>query len=223
MSTMPRKSDLRERPEDDDVVDAVQKLRPQERSAARRAGRRAALRGLRASRTASASVSRMRLRPDVARHDDDGVREVRRAPASVGEAPVVEHLEEQVEDVGVRLLDLVEEEHAVRLAADGLGQKSALFAVDVTRRRADEALRHVLFHELAHVEASHRLLVVEQELARAPSRAPSCRRRSVRGTETTRWACPDRAAPRDRGAPRATPRAPPRLARRRARRAAPPS
>ena len=104
------------------------------------------------------------LAADVARHDDDGVREVRGAPAPVGEAPVVEHLQQQVEDVGVRLLDLVEEEHAVRPAAHGLGEEAALLAVDVPRRRADEALRHVLLHELAHVEAGQRLLVVEEEL-----------------------------------------------------------
>src|SRR6185436_12040973 len=44
------------------------------------------------------------------------------------------------------------------------GQEAALFAVDIARRRADEALRHVLLHELAHVEARHGLLVVEEEL-----------------------------------------------------------
>ena len=66
-------------------------------------------------------------------HDDDGVREVGGAAAAVGEAAVVEHLEEQVEDVGVRLLDLVEEQHAVGPAAHGLGEEAALLAVDVAR------------------------------------------------------------------------------------------
>ncbi len=104
------------------------------------------------------------LAADVARHDDDGVREVGRAPAPVGEAPVVEHLQEQVEDVGVRLLDLVEEEDAVRPAAHRLRQVAALLAVDVAGRRADEPRGHVLLHELAHVEARQRLLVVEEKL-----------------------------------------------------------
>ena len=80
--------------------------------------------------SSSSSTSRMASRPssrrpelgvgledalaaDVRGHDDDGVGEVGEAAAAVGEAAVVEHLEEQVEDVGVRLLDLVEEEHAV--------------------------------------------------------------------------------------------------------------
>ena len=51
------------------------------------------------------------MRAEVARHHDDGVLEVHRAALAVGEAPVVEHLQQHVEDVRVRLLDLVEQEH----------------------------------------------------------------------------------------------------------------
>ena len=73
-------------------------------------------------------------------------------------------MEQKIEDVGVGFLDLVEEQHAVRAFPDRLGEKATLFAVDVARRRAHESLRHVLLHELAHVEASHGLLVVEKKL-----------------------------------------------------------
>src|SRR5262249_47692918 len=89
---------LRERAEDDDVVDAVQELRPQEvpklflEDVAERV---ASLGRLEKARLGLENA----LRPDVARHDDDGVREVCRAPAPIGEAPVVEHLKEQVENV----------------------------------------------------------------------------------------------------------------------------
>jgi hypothetical protein len=40
----------------------------------------------------------------------------------VGELPVVHHLQEDVEQVGVRLFDLVEQEDAVRMLVDGVGQ-----------------------------------------------------------------------------------------------------
>jgi hypothetical protein len=50
----------------------------------------------------------MSRRADVAGHDDDGVLEVDRAALAVGQAAVVEQLEQHVEDVRVRLLDLVE-------------------------------------------------------------------------------------------------------------------
>lgn len=54
------------------------------------------------------------LAAEVGREDQDGVAEVDRPPLPVGEPPVVEHLEQDVEDLRVRLLDLVEEYDAVR-------------------------------------------------------------------------------------------------------------
>ena len=107
--------------------------------------------------------------------------------------------------------------------AHGLGEKAALLAVDVPRRRADQALRHVLLHELAHVEAGHRLLVVEQELGERLGELGLADAARAQEEERSRWACPDRAGRRARAARRATRRARPRPARRRARRGAPPS
>ena len=52
---------------------------------------------------------------DVARHDDDGVAEVDLAPLAVGEAALLEDLEQDVEEVGVGLLDLVEEHDEIGL------------------------------------------------------------------------------------------------------------
>ena len=101
---------------------------------------------------------------DVRRHDDDGVPEVDRAALRVGEPAVVEDLQQDVEDVGMRLLDLVEQDHGVRAAAHGLGELPALLVADVARRRADQPRDGVLLHVLGHVDAHHRLLVVEQEL-----------------------------------------------------------
>ena len=62
------------------------------------------------------------LRGDVAGHDDDGVLEIDRAALAVGQPAVVQHLEQDVEDVAVGLLDLVEQDDAVGPAADGLGR-----------------------------------------------------------------------------------------------------
>ena len=78
--------------------------------------------------------------------------------------PVVQDLQQHVEHVVVRLLDLVEEDHAVGLAPHGLGELAALLVADVARRRADQARHGVLFHVLAHVDADHVLLGVEQRL-----------------------------------------------------------
>ena len=63
----------------------------------------------------------------------------------------------------MRLLDLVEEDDGVGPAADGLGQLAAFVVADVARRRADQARDGVLLHVLAHVDADHGVLVVEEE------------------------------------------------------------
>ena len=92
------------------------------------------------------------------------VGEVDRAALAVGQATVVHELQQHVEHVRVRLLDLVEQHHRVRPAAHRLGELAALVVADVARRRADEARHRVLLHVLAHVDADHRPLVVEQEV-----------------------------------------------------------
>ena len=79
-------------------------------------------------------------------------------------APVLEDLEERVEDVGVGLFDLVEEHDRERLAPHGLGELTAFVVTDVAGRRTDEPRDRVLLHVLRHVELDHRGLVTEQEL-----------------------------------------------------------
>ena len=60
--------------------------------------------------------------------------------------------------------DLVEQDHRVRAAADGLGELAAFVVADVAGRGADQAGHGVLRHVLAHVDAHHGMFVVEEEL-----------------------------------------------------------
>ncbi len=117
-----------------------------------------------ADREAERLVLRDRGRADVRGHDHDRVPEVDLAPLRVGQLPVLEDLQQDVEDVRVRLLDLVEQDDRVRLAAHGLGQLAALVVADVAGRRADEPRDRVLLHVLGHVDLDQRVLVAEQEL-----------------------------------------------------------
>ncbi len=103
------------------------------------------------------------LGADVGRQDDQRVLEIDRAALAVGQAAVVQHLQQHVEDVRVRLLDLVEQDDLVRPAANRLGERAAFLVADVARRRADQPRDRVLLHVLAHVDADERRLVVEQE------------------------------------------------------------
>ena len=102
-------------------------------------------------------------------HDDDGVAEVDGATLAVGQASVVEQLEQDVEDVGVCFLDFVEQYHRVRPAPDGLGQLAALAVADVAGWSPDEPCHGVAFLVFGHVETDQRLLVIEEELGQRPS------------------------------------------------------
>ena len=92
------------------------------------------------------------------------VLEVHHATLAVGEASVIEHLQQDVEHVGMGLLHLIEQHHAVGVAAHGLGQLAALVVAHVSRRRSDQALHGELLHVLGHVDAHHGLLGIEQVL-----------------------------------------------------------
>jgi hypothetical protein len=68
---------------------------------------------------------------DVRGHDHDRVLEVDRPPLGVGQAAVVEDLEQHVEDIRMRLLDLVKEQHGVGPPPNGLGELARLLITDV--------------------------------------------------------------------------------------------
>ena len=104
------------------------------------------------------------LGPQVRGEDQDGVPEVHRPALAVGQPPVVEHLEQDVEDLRMGLLHLVEQYHGVRPPAHRLGELAAFLVADVAGRGADQPGHRVLLAVLAHVDPDHGPLVVEQEL-----------------------------------------------------------
>jgi hypothetical protein len=91
-----------------------------------------------------------------------------RAALGVGQPAIVHHLQKNVEDIRMRFFDLVEENHRVGSAPDSFGQLAALVIAHVTRRRADQPCHGVLLHVLAHIDAHHRLLIVEHKLGQRP-------------------------------------------------------
>ena len=104
---------------------------------------------------------------EVRGQDDDSVLEVHRPALTVGDAAIVQNLQQDVEDIGVSFFHLIEQHDAVGFAADGLGQLAALFITDVSRRRADQAADAELLHILGHVDTHHVPLVVEQSLCQS--------------------------------------------------------
>ena len=119
---------------------------------------------------------------------------------------LVENLQKDVHDIRVRLLDLVEQQHAVRLAADLLGDLAGLIVADVAGRRTDDARNAVLFHEFAHVQANQRLRLIEQlfgqdfhefRLADARRADEDKRRRAAAGADLDAAAADGRGNGRD--------------------------
>ncbi len=106
---------------------------------------------------------------------------------------VIHHLQQDVEQVRMRLLDLVEQQHAMRLLVDRVGQQPALVVADIARRRADQAADRVALHIFRHVEALQRDAHDLGELARDLGLADAGR---AAEQERCRSACPDRAGPR---------------------------
>ena len=64
----------------------------------------------------------------------------------------------------MRLLDLVQQDDAVGVGADGIHQQSALLEPDVAGRRADQAGHGVLLHVFAHVVARELVAEVQRQL-----------------------------------------------------------
>ena len=83
---------------------------------------------------------------------------------AVGQPSVLQNLQQDVEHVGVGLLDLVEEDHPVGTPPHRLGQLAALVVADVARWRADQPGHGVFLHVFGHVDAHHVAFVIEEEL-----------------------------------------------------------
>ena len=88
----------------------------------------------------------------VGRHHDDDIAEICLAPVVVGQRTVVHHLQQQVENIRVRLFDLIEQQDRMRVLVDLLGQQTALVEADVARRGTDQTRHGVAFHVLRHIE-----------------------------------------------------------------------
>ena len=149
---------LGERLEEDDLVKAVEKFRTE--MAAQFSLNK--ITRLLTDLAVGADAVEEILAAEVRGHDQDGVLEIDGAPLGIGDAPVVEDLQQHVEHVWMGFLDFVKEDDGIWLAAHGFGELAALFVADVSWRRADQAADGIFFHVLAHIDAHHVVFVVEK-------------------------------------------------------------
>ena len=144
--------------EADDLVHPVDELGPQELAQ----GLERLVPSLLGQALAEAHGALLPVGAGVGGHDDDGVLEVHQPALGVGDAAVVQNLEQDIHHVGMGLLDLVEENDGVGLAADLLRQLAGLVVAHVARRAAHDAGNGVLLHKLGHIQADEALGGIEQ-------------------------------------------------------------
>ena len=101
------------------------------------------------------------VRADVGGHDYDGVFEVDLSAVRIFQMSVVEHLEQDVEHVGVRLFYFVEQDDGIRVSAHFFRKLAALVVTDVAGRGADEFGHVHLIHIFGHIHAYHQIFVAE--------------------------------------------------------------
>ncbi len=106
------------------------------------------------------------LAAQIAGHDDHCVGKVDDPALAIGQSAVVEQLQEDVEYIRMRLLNLVEEDDRIRTPPDHLGQLSALVVSYIPRGSTDEAAYGEFLHVLAHVDAGQSLLIIKEQLGK---------------------------------------------------------
>ena len=94
-----------------------------------------------------------KLRSGIRGHDEDDVAEIGLAALVISKAGIVHHLQQDVVDILMSLLNLVEQQHAVRRLADGIGKQSAVFITHISCWRANELGHGMFLGILAHIEA----------------------------------------------------------------------
>ena len=86
----------------------------------------------------------------------------RPSPSSI--IAFVEDLEEQLQHVGMRLFDFIEQHHGIRPAAHGFGENSAFAVADIAGRRALQRRDGMRFLKLRHVDGDQVVLAAIEQV-----------------------------------------------------------
>ena len=104
------------------------------------------------------------IRPQVGGHHHHRIAEIHRTALTIGQAAIIQHLQQDVEDIRVSLLHLVQQYHRVRLATHRFGQVTAFFIADIAWGSPHQPGHGMLLHELGHVDTHHGFFGIEQEV-----------------------------------------------------------
>ncbi len=102
------------------------------------------------------------LAAHIAGHDDDRILEIHHPSLIVRQPAVIQHLEQNIEHIRMRLFDLIQQHHAIRFAPDRLRQLSAFIISYISRRCANQPADRMFFLVFAHIDPGHHAFVIEQ-------------------------------------------------------------
>ena len=123
------------------------------------------------------------FRTQVARHDDERVSKVDQPTTCIAEPSFPEHLKQIVEHVGMRLFDLIEQQHTVRTSTYRTW-KSTVWVFQST----NQFLGRLRRTDFVHVNSNQTRLVMKQQLGQRLGRfglANACRPHEKKDTERT--------------------------------------
>ena len=107
-----------------------------------------------------------KARADIRCHNYNGIFKVDFSALRVGNSALVENLQKNVENVGVRFFDFIKKHYRIRFSPYFFGELTALLKAYISRRRTDE-FRHVEFvHIFAHINPDNRVFVAEHRLGK---------------------------------------------------------
>ena len=101
------------------------------------------------------------VRPQVGGHDDDGIFEIDGSSLVVCQSAIIEHLKQNIENIRMRLFDLIKKQYGIGFSAHGFGQLSAFVVTHISRRRANQSGHREFLLVFRHVDPCEHILIIE--------------------------------------------------------------
>ena len=100
--------------------------------------------------------------PQIAGHDNNRVGEVHLATLAVRQLTIIQDLEEDIENIWMRLFHFVKEQDRIRSVAYLLRQLPSFFIAYIAWRRSIEAASREFLHVLTHIKADESRFVIKE-------------------------------------------------------------
>src|SRR5206468_3322502 len=95
-------------------------------------------------------------------HNHHSILEVYRATLTIGQPSIIHDLQQSVKDLWMGLLNLVQQDYAIRSAAHLLGQLTTFVIANIPWRATEQTSNGMRLHVLRHIQADQAILTTEE-------------------------------------------------------------